>query len=172
MAAFDTFKIWVALSVVSNTFALQTDANLKIQNSLAPAGEEIKLIYCLPQNFQKRATDVSNAQAVDPTSPDTGTGVSNIVLRFTQSRTVAPTVPVLPKLFAMFYTLQNDDNFEKGRIGIETTDNPGLDCLPIKLAGYKMISLKQEPNQDKPSLLIYEVVLKFVGDNTKLGTRS
>jgi hypothetical protein len=172
MANYDTFKIWYAKSLANNTFAL-ADATHKIQNVTTPIGEEISLIYLIPQPFAKRTTDVSNALAVDPTSPDTGTGASNIVLRFVQQRTAATrTIPVLPKLLAIFYELMSDDVFQKGRIGIENTDNPELDCLPIATAGYKLLSIKQEPNQNTPGVQIWELVLKFVGDNTKLGTRS
>jgi hypothetical protein len=57
-------------------------------------------------------------------------------------------------------------------MGLESTDNPELDCLPIPTAGYKLLSFKQEPNQNHPGVQIWEVVLKFVGDNSKLGTRS
>ena len=171
MSAFSTFKLWYALSLASNTFALAA-ATRRIQNTTTPTGEEISLIYCMPQNFAKRATDVSNALAVDPTSPDTGTAGSNVVLRFVQERKVAPTVPVLEELIELFYLFQSDDDFEKGRIGLESTDNPGLDCLPVATAGYKIISFKQEPNQNNPAITIYEIVLKFIGDHTKLGTRS
>jgi hypothetical protein len=171
MAQYEVFKIWYANSLGLNAFT-SADLGLRIENTSAPLGEEIQLIYVIPSMFAKRQTDVSNALAVDPTSPDTGTAGSNVTIRFTQNRTVTPTVPVLAKLLAIFYKLQSDDNFEKGRIGLETSDNPELDCLPVALAGYKLISFKQEPNQDKPALLTYEVVLKFLGDNTKLGTRS
>ena len=116
MAAYDTFKIWLGKTVANNTFAL-ADATAKIQNVTTPVGEEVSLIYVLP-SFAKRVTDVSNALAVDPTSPDTGTGKSNIILRFTQERNVAPTIPVLPRLLEMFYTLNSDDNFQKARIRI------------------------------------------------------
>jgi hypothetical protein len=172
MSAYDTFKIWYALSLGSNSFAAQTDADLKIENITSPVGEEVSLIYVIPSPFSKRVTDVSNALAVNPTSPDTGTGQSNVILRFVQKREVTPTVPVLPKLLRMFYKFQSDDDFQKGRIGLESTDNPELDCLPIATAGYKMISFKQEPNQNFPAVQIWEVILKFLGDNSKLGTRS
>ena len=172
MPAYDTFKFWYAKGLpVNNTFAL-ADAAVKIQNTTTPVGEEISLIYVIPGPFANRSTDVSNALAADPTSPDTGTAQSNVILRFTQSRAVTPTVPVLAKLLAMFYNFGSDDDFKKARFGLESTDNPELDCLPIATAGYKFISFKQEPNQDKPNLQIWELVLKFVGDNSKLGTRS
>lgn len=172
MATFEEFKIWYADSLGSNSFA-NADADKKIQNTTT-AGEEISLIYCIPASFAKRATDVSEALAVDPTSPDTGTGMSDIILRFTQQReNGAPTAPtVLTRLFNMFYLSQNDSDFQKGRIGIENADNPELDCLPVALAGYKITSFRQEPNQDTPALQIWEVRLKFLGDHTKLGTRS
>jgi len=171
MPAYDTFKIWYAKSLGSNTFTL-ADATAKIQNLTTPVGEAVSLIYVIPSSFAKRVTDVSNALAVDPTSPDTGTGQSNVIVRFVQKREVTPTIPVLPKLIEMFYNFSSDDDFQKGRFGLENTDNPELDCLPIATAGYKFISYKQEPNQNFPAVQIWEVVLKFVGDNSKLGTRS
>ena len=172
MAAYDTFKLWYAKGVSpNNTFAL-ADATHKIQNLTTPVGEEVSLIYVIPSPFAKRTTDVSNALATDPTSPDTGTGQSNVIVRFVQQRSVTPTIPVLPKLKAMFYEFQSDNTFKKARIGLESTDNPELDCLPVPTAGYKLISFKQEPNQNNPAIQIWELVLKFVGDNTKLGTRS
>lgn len=171
MSAYSVFKIWYALSLGSNDFT-SAASGLKIQNTATPVGEEISLIYCMPLNFRKRATDVSNALALDPTSPDTGTGMSDVVLRFTQNRSVTPTVPVLEKIRDIFYKKQSDDDFTKGRIGLESSDNPELDCLPIATAGYKLTGFKQEPNQNKPALLTYELTLKFVGDHTKLGTRT
>jgi hypothetical protein len=172
MAAYDTFKLWYAKAVSPNNTFAAADATHKLENVTTPVGEEVSLIYVLPSSFAKRTTDVSNALAVDPTSPDTGTGQSNVILRFVQQRTVTPTIPVLPKLLAMFYEFQSDDTFQKGRMGLESTDNPELDCLPIPTAGYKLLSFKQEPNQNHPGVQIWEVVLKFVGDNSKLGTRS
>ena len=172
MAAYDTFKLWYAKDVTpNNTFAL-ADATRKIENKTTPTGEEISLIYCLPNPFTKRMTDVSEALAVDPTSPDTGTGSSNIIIRFSQQRKVTPTVPVLAKLIEMFYLKSSDDTFLKGRFGLENTDNPQLDVLPLVDAGYKFLSFKQEPNQNQNALQIWELTLKFVGDHTKLGTRS
>ncbi len=172
MPAYDTFKIWYAFSLGANEFDDQTDLDLKIQNATTPVGEEVSLIYVIPSPFAKRVTDVSNALAVNPTAPDTGTGQSNIILRFVQKREVTPTVPVLPKLIRMFYKFSSDDDFKKARFGLESTDAPALDCLPIATAGYKMLSFKQEPNQNFPAVQIWEVVFKFIGDNSKLGTRS
>lgn len=172
MPAYDTFKIWYALSIANNSFAQQTDANLKIENKTSPTGEEVSLIYVIPSPFSKRVVDVSNALAVDPTSPDTGTGQSVVILRFVQQREVTPMVPVLPKLIRMFYKFSSDDDFKKARFGLESSDAPALDCLPIATAGYKMLSFKQEPNQNFPAVQIWEVALKFIGDNSKLGTRS
>ena len=171
MPAYDTFKIWFAKSVANNEFA-DADATARIENLTTPVGEAVSLIYVIPSNFAKRVTDVSNALATDPTAPDTGTGQSNVTVRFVQKREVTPTIPVLPKLLEIFYNLQSDDDFQKGRMGLENSDNPELDCLPIPTAGYKMLSYKQEPNQNFPAVQIWEVVLKFVGDNSKLGTRS
>jgi len=170
MSAYQNFKLWYATGIApNNTFATAT---IKIQNTTTPTNEEISLIYCLPAIFAKRSTDVSNAISVDPSSPDTGTGASDVLLRFTQNRKVSPTVPVLTTLLSMFYKLGNDPTFEFGRFGLENADNPILDCLPIPTAGYKITSIRQEPNQDTPALQIWEVRLKFLGDNTKLGTRS
>ncbi len=172
MAAYDTLKFWYAKGTGgNNTFAL-ADATRKIQNSTSPTGEEISLIYCLPNPFAKRQTDTSEALAVDPTAPDTGTGASNIIIRFTQKRDVTPTIPVLAKLIEMFYLKSSDDIFLKGRFGLENTDNPQLDVLPLVSAGYKFLNFKQEPNQNTPALQIWELTLKFLGDHTKLGTRS
>lgn len=172
MTAYDTFKIWYSKAIApNNTFAL-ADATRKIENVTTPTGEEISLIYCMPVTFVKRATDVSEALAVDPTAPDTGTGASDVILRFTQQRETTPTIPVLAQLLEMFYLKSSDDIYLKGRFGLENTDNPQLDVLPVPLAGYKFVSFKQEPNQNTPALMIYELRLKFVGDHTLLGTRS
>lgn len=172
MSAYSTFKLWYSKGVApNNTFAL-ADATRKIQNLTTPDGEQISLIYCMPIAFVKRATDVSEALAVDPTSPDTGTGTSNVILRFTQERNVTRTIPVLDKLIEMFYLKSSDDTFLSGRFGLENSDNPQLDALPLVDAGYKFVSFKQEPNQNTPQIQIWELVLKFVGDHTALGTRS
>lgn len=172
MAAYDTFKIWYSKGTgANNTFAL-ADATRKIENVTTPVGEEISLIYCMPSPFAKRVTDVSEALASDPTAPDTGTATANVILRFTQQREVTPTIPVLAQLLEMFYLKSSDDTYLKGRFGLENTDNPQLDVLPLPDAGYKFLSFKQEPNQNNPALQIWELVLKFVGDHTKLGTRS
>lgn len=171
MAGFDTFKLWYSKDTGNNTFAL-ADATRRIENVTTPTGEQISLIYCMPSPFQKRMTDVSEALAVDPTKPDTGTAVAQVVIRFTQQREATPTIPVLAKLLEMFYLKSSDDIYLKGRFGLENTDNPQLDVLPVPSAGYKFIRFKQEPNQNNPALIIYEVTLEFVGDHTLLGTRS
>lgn len=169
MAAFENFKIWYAKSLGSNAFA-SADTNRRIQNT-TDTDKAISLISCTPQIFAKRVTDVSTALAVDPTSPDTGTGMSDVIIRFTEERTIALTASALEKLLEMFYQLSSDDVF-LARFGLENTDNSRLDCLPIATAGYKFKSFRQEPNQNTPGIQTYEVVLKFVGDHTKLNTRS
>lgn len=170
MATYENFKLWFAAGVApNNTFATAT---IKMQNATSPLANLVSLIYCLPSRFAKRATDVSNALAVDPTSPDTGTGMSDVILRFTEKREATPGVTVLSILLNMFYQKSSDDTFEKGRFGLETTDSPDLDVLPLPTAGYKFVSFKQEPNQNNAALIIWEVTLKFLGDHTKLGTRS
>lgn len=172
MATFENFKLWYSKGIApNNTFAL-ADATRKIQNTSSPTGEEISLIYCNPLMFAKRQTDVSEALAVDPTAPDTGTGASNIVIRFTQERKVTRTVPVLAKLREMFYLKSSDNTYLKGRFGLENSDNPELDVLPLPDAGYKFLSFKQEPNQNTPQVQTWELTLRFLGDHTKLGTRS
>jgi len=171
MVAYDTFKFWYALSLGSNEFS-DAATNRKIENKTTPSGEAISLIYVLPQLFSKRQTDVSNVLAADPTSPDTGTAISDVVIRFTQQRTVNPTVPVLVKLLEMFYLKTDDVDFDKARFGLESTDAPELDVLPIATAGYKFVSFRREPDQNTPAITIWELTLKFLGDHTKLGTRT
>lgn len=174
MATYENFKIWFAESTANNTFDDAAD-NLKIQNRSDVAGEEIKLIYCNPTQFSKRVTDVSNVLAIDKTAPDTGSAGNFVTLRFTQQREQSgePTIPVLFQLLQMYFTIQTDGGgFQKGRIGLENSDNPQLDCLPIQLAGYKMLRFRQEPNDNSPALKIYEVDLEFLGDDAALGTRS
>ena len=172
MAAYDTFKFWYSKGIgADNTFA-NADNTRKIENKTTPAKEAISLIYCLPSPFQKRVTDVSEALASDPTKPDTGTAGANVILRFTQQREQTRTIPVLDQLLEMFYLKSSDDVYLKGRFGLENTDNPQLDVLPLPSAGYKFLRFKQEPNQDKNALQIWELTLDFVGDHTKLGTRS
>ena len=102
MATFDTVKLWYALNVApNNTFAT---SNLKFQNATSPAGEELSLIYCNPSMFSKRATDVSEALAADPTSPDTGTAISDVVIRLTQEiKNGQPGASILSILKQMFY---------------------------------------------------------------------
>lgn len=171
MTNYEEFKLWYATGVSpNNTFATAT---IKLQNTTTPAGEEISLIYCNPLIFAKRSTDVSNAIAVDPRSPDTGTGASDVVLRFASKRGVTPrTVSILDTLLEMFYQKGNDDTFESGRFGLENDDNPELDVLPIPTAGYKFLSFRQEPNQNDSAIQIWEIHLKFLGDHNQLGTRS
>ena len=169
MAQYEEIKLWYALSLAQNTFA---SATVKFQNSTSPTGQEVSLIYCNPLLFGKRQTDTSEALAVDPTSPDTGTGMSDVIIRVTQNRETTPSAPLLDILLDMFYLSGNDDDFPKGRFGLENTDNPELDCLPTATAGWKFINFRQEPNQDTPSLQIFEIQLKFLGDHTQLGTRS
>ena len=162
MAAFDSFTLFYAKSLAQNTAA---NADLKIvgnQNS-------IKLIYCIPIEFTKRQTDTSNAQSEDKTSPDTGTAKAGVEIRFTQERESAPGTNVLVTLMDMFYRRGNDEDFRKGRFGLENTDNPELNVEPEATGGYKFINFKQEPNPDKPALLTYTVQLDFIGDHTLLG---
>jgi len=171
--AFEVFKIWYALDLANNEFADQTDALRKIENTTTPSGEEISLIYCLPNPFSKRVTDVSEALAVDPKSPDTGTAMANVIIRFTQQRKNGqPASPILDKLIEMFYLKGTDDIFLNGRFGLENSDNPKLDCLPIATAGYKLLTFKEEPNQNTLTITTWELHLKFLGDHTKLGTRT
>jgi len=172
MAAYDTFKLWYSKGTgANNTFALADDTR-KIENVTTPAKEKISLLYCMPNPFQKRITDVSEALASDPTKPDTGTAGSTVIIRFSQLREQTPTIPVLTQLIEMFYLKSSDDTYLKGRFGLENTDNPQLDVLPLPTAGYKFLRFKQEPNQNNPALIIWELTLEFLGDHTKLGTRS
>lgn len=173
MAEYEVFKFWYSKGLGNdNTFA-NADDGRKIQNTTT-AGKAIKLIYCFPIQFAKRQTDVSNALAADPTRPDTGTAASDVILRFIQERTqpLAADERVLAKLRDMFYLKSSDDIYEKGRFGLESSDNPELDVLPLPTAGYKFISFRQEPNQDSPGIQIWELHLQFLGDHTKLGTKS
>lgn len=168
MPAFDSFTLWFAKSLAANTSGA---ADLKITNTVT-VGQEISLIYCKPLSFAKRSTDTTNALSVDPKSPDTGTGMSDIIIRFAEQRRVALANPVLERLLDMFYNKGNDDDFEFGRFGLINTDNPILNVLPIATAGYKFISYDQDPNQDQPAIQVYNVHLKFLGDHSKLGTGS
>ena len=170
MTVFETFKIWYAKSLSNNKFS-QADGNIKVRDFSSPIKQSVQLIYVIPSQFRKRETDVSEALAVDPSSPDTGTAMSDVIVRFVQKREEALSTSVLPLLLNMFYVKSSDKDFEKGRIGLESSDNPDLDCLPVKLAGYKFKGFKQEPNQDKTALQTWEVTLKFLGDHSKLGTR-
>lgn len=172
MAAYDTFKLWYSKGTGANNTFANADATRKIENVTSPTKEAISLIYCMPNPFQKRMTDVSEALASDPTKPDTGTAGANVILRFTQLREQTPTIPVLAQLLEMFYLKSSDDTYLKGRFGLENTDNPQLDVLPLPTAGYKFLRFKQEPNQNNPAIMIYEITLEFLGDHTKLGTRS
>lgn len=172
MAAFDTFKLWYSKGVSPNNTFVLADATRKIQNLTTPAEEKVSLIYCIPSPFTKRQTDVSTALAADPKKPDTGTAGAFVILRFTQLREQTPTVGVMAQLLNMFYLKSSDDTYDFGRFGLENTDHPELDVLPIPTAGYKFISFKQEPNQNNPALQIWELTLEFLGDHTKLGTRS
>lgn len=170
--AFNVFKLWYSKDTAAgqNEFS-NADATRRIENTNTPEGEEIKLIYVIPAMFAKRATDVTEALSVDPSAPDTGTGASNVIIRFTQKRDVSPTVPVLAKLIEMFYLKGTDDIYLEGRFGLENTDNPQLDVLPLPTAGYKLVSFKMEPNQNTINITTWELVIKFLGDHTKLGTR-
>ncbi len=170
MGEFQTFKIWYAQSLAQNTFDDAAN-NRKIQDVATPEETSVKLLSVIPTSFQKRATDQSAALAADKTSPDTGTALNNITIRFTQQREATLADPVLQRLINMFYLKSSDDDFQKGRFGLENTDNPELDVLPIATAGYKFLNFHQEPNDQKISLQTWEVVLGFVGDHTKLGTR-
>lgn len=171
MASYDTFKLWYAKSIASNSFA-SADDGFKLQNTTT-TDKARSLIYCNPLMFAKRQTDTSNALAVDPTSPDTGTGMSDVILKFTEGRTAAlGTSTALKILINFFYNKSSDPIFKKGRFGLENTDNPDLDVLPLATAGYKFINFRQEPNPSAAGLLTYLVQLKFLGDHTKLGTRT
>jgi hypothetical protein len=161
MTDFESFTLFYALSLASNTAAAAT---LKITNA-----DGIKLIYCIPISFDKRQTDTSNAQSEDKTSPDTGTAKAGIELRFSQERDVAPSVNVLKTLLDMFYRRTQDVDFRKARFGLANTDNPELNVEPTAVGGYKFLMFKQEPNPDRPALNIYTVQLDFIGDHTLLG---
>lgn len=166
--AYEDFSLWFAKSLGDNQLS---DADLIIANTSTP-DQAIKLIYCIPLKFAKRATDVTSALAVDPDSPDTGTGMSDIVIRFSEERTAPLTNPVLEKLIEMFYNKGNDDIFRKGRFGLVNKDNPKFDVIPIATAGYKFLNFGQDPNAQTPGIQTYNIQLKFLGDHTKLGTRA
>jgi len=161
MAAFEVFTLYYAKSLAQNGPA---DATLKVTNA-----DGIKLIYCIPIDFTKRQTDTSNAQANDKTSPDTGTARAGIEIRFSQSRESAPTVNVLKTLMDMFYKKSNDADFRKARFGLENDDNPELNVLPTSVGGYKLQTVRQEPNPNDPAINVYTVQLDFIGDHTLLG---
>lgn len=167
---FSEFKLWYAKSLTENSFA-QADDNKKIEDTTTPAGEEIQLIFCNPSQFTKRVTDTSEALAVDRTSPDTGTALTDVTIRIAQARTAATrTIPILAKILELFFEKSNDDIFQKGRIGLYNTDNPELNVVPTANAGYKFIGFGELPNQDTPGITIYDIIIQFVGDHTQLGT--
>ena len=168
MGDFEDFKIWYAKSLAQNTF-VNADADRKIENT-ATVGEEIQLMFCGPMKFQKRQTDVSQATAADKTAPDTGTAGSYIKLVFLQKRDTT-NFQVLGRLLTLFYLKNSDEDFTKGRIGLENADNPELDVIPTATAGYKFISFMQRPNEDNPSIIQWELELEFLGDHTVLGSR-
>jgi len=162
MTSFEDFTLYYALSLGSNSAA---QATLKIIGG----ANSIKLVYCIPLEFNKRVTDTSNAQSEDITSPDTGTARAMIEIMFTQERATAPASNVLITLLDMFYKKGSDDDFRKGRFGLTNTDNPDLDATPIATGGYKFLNFKQVPNPDEPALNKYIVQLNLVGDHTILG---
>ena len=172
MPAFDTFRLWYAKSIADNAYSDAANT-MKISNSVTPAGEAISMLSCTPSTFAKRVTDVSEALAADKLSPDTGTGLARVELRIMQERGASTlTVQLLARLLAMFYVKGNDPSFRAGRFGLQNTDCPELDVLPVKTAGYKIISFVCHPEDDKPSLLTWYITLEFLGDHSLLGTRS
>lgn len=161
MTAFEDFKLFYAKSLAQNSAA---DADLFIENS-----DGINLLYCNASEFTKRVVDTSNAQSEDKTSPDTGTAVNSVELRIAQDRSVAPSVNVLKTLLEMFYQKSSDTDFRKARFGLENTDNPSLDLTPTANGGYKLFSIKADPNPDFPAIVKYTIILHLVGDHTLLG---
>ncbi len=159
--AFENFTLYYALSIAQNDAA---NATLKISNT-----DEIKLIYCIPDEFAKRVTDTSNALAIDKTEPDTGSGRIMVELQITQERTTAPTTNVLEILNEMFFTKSNDVDFRKGRFGLVNDDNPELNVEPVKFGGYKFAGFRQIPTPNEPGLQKFNIKLSFVGDHTILG---
>jgi len=162
MTEFETFQLWVGKTSVSPTFA-QSDIQIQDSNT-------IRLVYCRPTDFSKRRTDTSNAQAANNTSPDTVTAGAFVELQITQSReSDISSTDVLKLLIKMFYTKMNADGFLKARIGLVTTDNPALNLSPPSdLAGYKIISFKQTPNQEDIALQTFTILLQFIGDHLQL----
>jgi len=162
--AFEDFTLYYADSIANNK-ASQAAAGFRIKS-----GENnIKLVYCIPDEFAKRVTDTSNALAIDKTEPDTGSGRIMVEVQFTQSRETTPTLNALGILENMFFIKSNDPAFRKGRFGLLNTDNPELNVEPVKFGGYKFAGFKQIPNKDNPALLTYVVKLSFVGDHDILG---
>ena len=165
-AIFSEFKFWYAKSLTENSFA-QADDDYKIQNNSAN-----RLLYCIPTEFTKRMVDTSNALAVDKTEPDTGTAIPAIELRFAHDRSLAATPAILNNLIKLFYQRGNDSDFPKGRFGLTTTDNPGLNLTPVATAGYKLLSIRQEPNPTYPTIQIFSIFLHLTGDHEQLGAFS
>ena len=164
MANFLTFQIWYARSLAQNTFA-NAEADRKIENTTGDEG--IQLLSCRAARFLKRNTDTSQATASDKTSPDTGTAGSYIHLSFVQKRKTR-NAQVLSRLEKLFFLKNNDVDFNKGRIGLENSDNPELNVLPTANAGYKLMSFMQRPTDDNPGVNIFELELEFLGDHTEL----
>lgn len=162
MAAYDSFTLYYAKSLSEND---ADDAELYLKS----AENNIKLVHCIPARFDKRVTDTSNVQSEDKTSPDTGTALATVQIKFTQERHVSPATPALGILLDMFYKKNNDSDFRFARFGLENTDNPALDVAPTGNGGYKFISFTQVPNDDTPALNTYIVTLDLIGDHTLLG---
>lgn len=166
---FDEFKLWFAKSITQPNFS-QADDDMKMEDSRT-SGHEIQAIWCIPERFSKRVTDVSQAISNEKKSPDTGIAVRTVSLRFTESRTESSSeLTILERLINMVHQKADSGGFDFGRFGLECEDNPDLDCTPNADAGYKLISYGEEPNAERPALKIWNIELEFEGSHFRLGT--
>jgi len=156
---FADFAIWYSLSLA---LPGKTDATIKIESSTT-----IRLDYCVPQLWSKKRTDLTGVQETEDVHPDTGPAGGFVELQVTLDRGAA--LPVFLKTLLNFYGLQNtDSDFRRGRIGLENSDNPGLDLVPSATIGYRMIQFSLINPIDFKAKQIYRILLQFGGDALSL----
>lgn len=151
---FSSFKIWEAKNIEENTYE---QSDYKFENT-----DQIQLDYCIARNYTKRQTDTTGVESVDGNYPDTGPAAAFIDIQLTILRTES-TPAFINNLLRWYYQIQTAIPFIRGNLGLENTDNPFLNVVPVANKGYKLSEFKQVTAQDYKGKQMYLITLQRCG---------
>jgi len=159
-----TLKLWQASTVVNNTFSQKVRG---FENSA-----QIKLDYCVPLNWVKKRTETTGVQNEQDVHPDTGPAGAFVDIQITidRSQSAAPS-DFLTNLITWYGTQNTDNIFKRGFLGLENSDNPELDALPVEFLGYKLVQFGVISPVDFPGRQKYKILLQLGGKAIDLPTR-